>query len=90
MVNDLDTVAIECKSNLSIDDINEHLERLAKIKRMIPRYKAHRILGAVAGMVIPDNVAAYAIKKGLYVIAQNGGHLDLANPIIRRGTNITF
>ena len=80
VVNDLDTVAIECKSNLSIDDINEHLERLAKIKRMIPRYKAHRILGAVAGMVIPDNVAAYAIKKGLYVIAQNGGHLDLANP----------
>ncbi len=82
VVNDLDTVAIECKSNLSIDDINEHLERLAKIKRMIPRYKAHRILGAVAGMVIPDNVAAYAIKKGLYVIAQNGGHLDLANPAV--------
>ena len=82
VVNDLDTVAIECKSNLSIDDVNEHLERLAKIKRMIPRYKAHRILGAVAGMVIPDNVAAYAIKKGLYVIAQNGGHLDLANPAV--------
>ena len=33
-------------------------------------------------MVIPDNVAAYAIKKGLYVIAQNGGHLDLANPAV--------
>ena len=82
VVNDLDTVAIECKSNLSIDDINEHLKRLAKIKRMIPRYKAHRILGAVAGMVIPDDVAAYAIKKGLYVIAQNGGHLDLANPAV--------
>ena len=82
VVNDLDTVAIECKNNLSIDDINEHLERLAKIKRMIPRYKAHRILGAVAGMVSPDNVAAYSIKKGLYVIAQNGGHLDLANPAV--------
>jgi len=79
VVNDKDTVAIECKSNLSIDDVNDHLERLAKIKRLIPRYKDNRILGAVAGMVIPGNVADYAIKKGLYVIAQNGGHLELSN-----------
>jgi hypothetical protein len=48
VVNDKDTVAIECKSNLSIDDVNEHLERLDKIKRLIPRYKDNRILGAVA------------------------------------------
>ena len=79
VVNDKDTVAIECKSNLSIDDVNEHLERLEKIKRLIPRYKDNRILGAVAGMVIPANVASYAIRKGLYVIGQNGEHLELQN-----------
>lgn len=79
VVNDKDTVAIECKSNLSIDDVNEHLERLSKIKRLIPRYKDNNIVGAVAGMVIPENVANYAIKKGLYVIGQNGEHLELSN-----------
>jgi len=79
VVNDKDTVAIECKSNLSIDDVNEHLERLEKIKRLIPRYKDNRILGAVAGMVIPANVASYAIRKGLFVIGQNGEHLELQN-----------
>ncbi len=79
VVNDKDTVAIECKSNLSIDDVNEHLERLEKMKRLIPRYKDNRILGAVAGMVIPENVAIYAIRKGLYVIGQNGEHLELRN-----------
>jgi hypothetical protein len=79
VVNDKDTVAIECKSNLSIDDVNEHLQRLEKIKRMIPRYKENRILGAVAGMVVPENVAMYAIRKGLYVIGQNGDHLELRN-----------
>jgi hypothetical protein len=79
VVNDKDMVAIECKSNLSVDDVNEHLERLAKIKRLIPRYKDNCILGAVAGMVIPENVAIYAMRKGLFVIAQNGGHLELAN-----------
>ena len=56
VVNDKDTVAIECKSNLSIDDVNEHLERLGKIKRLIHRYKDNHIVGAVAGIVIPENV----------------------------------
>lgn len=79
VVNDKDTVVIECKSNLSIDDVNEHLARLEKVKRLLPRYKNNRVLGAVAGMVIPENVAQYAIRKGLYVIGQNGDHLELRN-----------
>ncbi|MDO9139278.1 MAG: DUF3782 domain-containing protein [Methylobacter sp.] len=79
VVNDNDAVAIECKSNLSVDDVNEHLARLDKIKRVLPRYKDNRILGAVAGMVIPGQVAQYAIRKGLYVIGQNGDHLELRN-----------
>lgn len=79
VVNDNDAVAIECKSNLSVDDVNEHLARLDKIKRVLPRYKDNRILGAVAGMVIPEQVALYAIRKGLYVIGQNGDHLELRN-----------
>ncbi len=79
VVNNKDVVVIECKSNLSIDDVNEHLERLEKVKRLLPDHKDKRISGAVAGMVIPGNVAAYAIKKGLYVIGQNGEHLELRN-----------
>ena len=79
VVNNQDVVTIECKSNLSIDDVNEHLERLEKIKRFLPDHVNKRISGAVAGMVIPANVATYAIKKGLYVIGQNGEHLELRN-----------
>ncbi|MEI7839834.1 MAG: DUF3782 domain-containing protein [Methylococcaceae bacterium] len=81
VVNNEEVVVIECKSNLSIDDVNEQLERLEKVKRLLPRYKDCRILGAVAGMVIPDNVATYAIRKGLYVIGQNGEHLELRNDV---------
>jgi len=81
VVNNNDVVVIECKSNLGIDDVNDHLERLEKIKRLLPDHKDKRISGAVAGMVIPENIATYAIKKGLYVIGQNGEHLELRNDI---------
>jgi hypothetical protein len=30
-------------------------------------------------MVIPDNVAQYAYRHGLYVIAQTGNHLAVRN-----------
>ena len=79
VINDNDMIVIECKSNLGLDDVNDHLSRLEKIKRLMPRYKDYRISGAVAGMVIPGNIAAYAIRKGLYVIGQNGDHLELRN-----------
>jgi hypothetical protein len=79
VVNNENVVVIECKSNLSVEDVNDHLERLEKVKRLLPRYNNCKVLGGVAGMVIPDNVATYAIKKGLYVIGQNGDHLELRN-----------
>ena len=79
VVNDTDVVAIECKSNLSLDDVKEHLERLEKLQRMLPKYAASRVMGAVAAMVIPDNVAKYAYRQGLFVIGQSGEHLEIRN-----------
>lgn len=79
VVNDQDVVAIECKSNLGLDDVNEHLQRLEKLKRLLPSYANSRVMGAVAAMVIPSNVAQYAFRKGLYVIGQNGDHLEIRN-----------
>ena len=81
VVNDGDVIAIECKSSLSIDDINGHLKRLEKLKRLLPTYANKRVMGAVTGMVIPDNVAQYAYRQGLYVIAQTGDHLALRNDV---------
>ena len=79
VVNDDDIVAIECKSNLSIDDVNEHLRRLEKLKRLLPGYAHKRVFGGLAAMVIPDNVALYAYRKGLYVIGQNGDQMEIRN-----------
>ena len=79
VVNEQYAIAIECKSNLGNEHIKDHINRLEKIKRLIPTYSSKQILGAVAGMVIPENVARYAMSQGLYVIGQNGDHLELRN-----------
>jgi hypothetical protein len=72
-------ILIEVKSNLSIDDVNEHIERMEKFKPLFPEYADKKAFGAVAGMVIPDNVAKYAYKKGFFVIGQQGDFTIILN-----------
>jgi hypothetical protein len=79
VVNDSDVVAIECKSTLKQDDVDEHLERLDKLKRLLPTYAQKRVMGAVTGMVMPEQVAQYAYRRGLFVIAQSGDQLTIRN-----------
>ena len=79
VVDGTEAIAIEVKSKLSQDDVDEHLERLGKFKRLLPRYQSFNILGAVAAMVIPGDVARYAYRKGLFVIAQSGEDLVILN-----------
>lgn len=79
VVNTSDVVAVECKSMLSIDDVNQHLLNLNKLKKMLPSYAEKRVMGAVAAMVLPDNVGRYAYRHGLFVIAQSGEHLCIRN-----------
>ena len=38
-----------------------------------------KLMGAVAAMVIPDNVGKYAYKKGLFVLCQKGDSMVILN-----------
>jgi len=79
VVNKAVAIAIECKSKLSIDDVKEHLERLDRFKQHFPQYVGYQVLGAVASMVIPDEVGRYAYQKGLFVMAQSGQGILIKN-----------
>ena len=80
LVVDSDTaVAIECKSNCSVDDVAEHLDRLSRFKEFFPQYVPFHLYGAVAAMVMPDDVARFAYRKGLYVLAQSGETVVIRN-----------
>ncbi len=77
--NGKEIILIECKSKLHKDDVDEHLERLAKFKKYFPEYADKRVMGAVAAMVIPENIGKYAYKKGLFVMAQHGEFMTILN-----------
>ena len=79
VVNKATAIAIECKSKLSIDDVKEHLDRLDRFKQHFPQYDGYQVLGAVAAMVIPDEVGRYAYQKGLFVMAQSGQAILIKN-----------
>ena len=79
VVNGSEAIAIEVKSKLTQADVDEHLERLDKFKKLLPRYQSLKILGAVAAMVTPSEVARYAYRQGLFVIAQSEDNLVILN-----------
>ena len=79
VVNHEVCILIEVKSRLSIDDVNDHLERMEKFKPLFPEYQDKRVLGAIAGMVIAEEVAKYSYRKGFFVIGQRGEQAGILN-----------
>ena len=79
VVNESEAVLVEVKSKLVQADVDAHMERLGKFKRLLPRYGDIRVMGAVAAMVVPKDVARYAYRQGLFVLAQSGESVVILN-----------
>jgi Holliday junction resolvase-like predicted endonuclease len=80
LVVDGDTaVAVECKSRLTKEEVERHVERMNKFKRLLPKYADMQIHGAVAGMVVDEDAVEAAQAAGLWVLAQSGETVALKN-----------
>jgi uncharacterized coiled-coil protein SlyX len=80
--NGLYAMPVEIKTDLVLEDVDDHLERIAKIRGYMDRRGDKRTLvGAVAGGIAPENVIIYAQKKGLYVVVQNGKSATVADSL---------
>jgi len=80
LVVDGDTaVAVECKSRLTKEEVERHVERMNKFKRLLPKYADMRIHGAVAGMVVDEDAIQAAQAAGLWVLAKSGETVVLRN-----------
>ena len=72
-------VAIEVKSTLKVEDVNEHLEKLRGFREFFPRFKEQKLIGAVAGIIIEEEADKYAYRRGLFVIGQTGETVNILN-----------
>ncbi|MBF0143173.1 MAG: DUF3782 domain-containing protein [Magnetococcales bacterium] len=79
VVNTDAVVLVEVKSRLTEGDVREHLTRLAEFKDFFQEYAGMRVMGAVAGIVIEENVERFAVNEGLFVMVQSGEVLRFAN-----------
>ena len=79
VVNDTEAVLIEVKSKPNQADVDKHLQRLEKFKRLMPRYRDVQAMGAVAGMVVTNEVRDYAYGQGLFVLGLCGDDVVILN-----------
>ncbi|MCL1991655.1 MAG: hypothetical protein FWG66_01745 [Spirochaetes bacterium] len=72
---------VEVKSKPSIDDVKDHLERMAKVRAYYDKTgNKRKLFGAVAGMIITDPVRQFAQESGFYVIKPSGDTFDISVP----------
>jgi hypothetical protein len=72
---------VEVKTKPDIGDITEHLERMKKIRSYADLHSDKRkFLGAIAGMVINENVRNFALKNGFYLIEPSGETFIITEP----------
>jgi hypothetical protein len=81
-VNGEMAVAIEVKSRLSRQDVEDFVARLGRFKQAFPHYAGYAIYGAVAGIEIDEGVDRFAYQRGLFVIRQTGDTVAIANDAI--------
>ena len=73
-------MAVEVKAKLKKDDVDDHIRRLGILSAYNARQNDRRkVLGAVAGGVVPQHLLEYALGKGLYVLVQNGESVEVAD-----------
>ena len=80
LYNTLYAIVVEVKNHLKKDDIDTHIERLNKCVSSPPRGTEGKILlGAVATMIVSQEVETYAKRQGFYVIKPSGKSVKIAN-----------
>jgi hypothetical protein len=74
-------MAVEIKTTLRIGDIDDHLDRMEKLRFLADLRNDRRIyLGAVAGVVIDAGVQKHALRNGLYVLKPSGETFIITEP----------
>jgi hypothetical protein len=74
-------ILIKVKSKPTKNDVDEHIEQIEKVRRHADLHGDRRkLLGAIVGMVIRDDVRKYILEHGFYVIISSEDSLNVIEP----------
>jgi predicted nuclease with TOPRIM domain len=79
--NGTQAVAVEVKTTLRVDDINDHLLRMEKLcQHANKKGDTRQFMGAMAAIITDKSAKAYALKHGLFVIEPSGNNVKVTKP----------
>jgi RecB family endonuclease NucS len=71
-------MAVEVKREPDKDDVKHHLKRLKLMRQYkLNEISGKKLLGALAGGVVPPDVREYAQQSGFFVLELNGEQVSL-------------
>jgi hypothetical protein len=74
-------LAVEVKSKLRKEHVDDHLGRMDVLRGYLDeRNDTRKLLGAVAGAIVPPELRNYVLKKGFYLIEQSGDTVKIEPP----------
>jgi hypothetical protein len=74
-------MAVESKVKPGVDDVNDHVKRMEKLREYADRHNdARKYLGAIAGVVVSESVENYALSRGFYVLEPSGDTFTIIEP----------
>ena len=66
-------MGVEVKAKLKKDDVDDHIERLKRISEHKARCNdGRKVIGAVLGGIVPQNLMKYAQKRGFTCLSKTG------------------
>jgi hypothetical protein len=71
---------VETKNKVKKDHIAQLDKIIALFPLFHPTFKGHKIHGAIAGKIFPKHLQSLALKKGYYVLTQQGDHIEQRMP----------
>jgi len=83
LFNEKYVIAVEVKSKLQKEFVEEHIDRLHKMIEQPPRLfnlKGKTLIGAIAAVSTEPDVIEFAIQSGLYLMVQRSNLIEIVNP----------
>ena len=79
VINSVEVVVVEVKTTLTVQAVDDFIDKLNSFKRLCPEYSDKVVYGAVAYLKTKGSANIYSEKNGLFVIKATGDSASITN-----------